>query len=98
MHTEDPDGRIIRHPFIRHEHAHPGRLRSKGVFEQVSADGHEKLGSQALGLGAVGIPIYGIRDFFSGKVLHLVTVPNSRLATTIGHVFLDFLEIYGGTY
>ena len=98
MHTEDPDGPIIRHPFIRREHAHPGRLRSKGVFEQVSADGHEKLGSQALGLGAVGIPIYGIRDFFSGKVLHLVTVPNSRLATTIGHVFLDFLEIYGGTY
>ncbi|KAK7684325.1 hypothetical protein QCA50_012649 [Cerrena zonata] len=41
----------------------------------------------------LGIPVYGLRDKFSGKILHLVA--NARLATTIGHVHLDFLEIYG---
>ena len=98
MKTEDPTEPLVRHPFNRRQTVHTGTLQSKGVFAEVSRDGHEKLGPQALGLGNVGIPIYGIRDFFSGKVLHLVVVPNARLAATIGHVYLDFLEVYGGMF
>ncbi|KAJ3727494.1 hypothetical protein C8R42DRAFT_694050 [Lentinula raphanica] len=45
-------------------------------------------------LGGVGLPIYGIKDQWSSFILHLVVVPNNRLATTIGHVHLDCVEKY----
>ncbi|THG94115.1 hypothetical protein EW026_g7292 [Hermanssonia centrifuga] len=63
---------------------------------QVNCDGHEKFASLALGMGPVGIPVYGIRDKWSGTILHLVVVPNARKAVVIGHLYLDFIEKYGG--
>ncbi|KZT33382.1 hypothetical protein SISSUDRAFT_418902 [Sistotremastrum suecicum HHB10207 ss-3] len=36
-----------------------------------------------------------MKDKFSSRGMTLVVVPNDRLATTIGHVYLDFLEEYG---
>jgi len=43
-------------------------------------------------MGGVGLNLYGIKDQWSSFVLHLVVVPNNRLATTIGHVHLDCVE------
>lgn len=71
-------------------------LVSLGVFHEVNMDGHEKLSSKALKMGPASIPIYGIRDKWSGAILHLVCVPNARLAVAIGHVYLDFVESYSG--
>jgi hypothetical protein len=70
-------------------------LVSIGPFEEIHGDGHEKLGSMALKIGA-GLPIYGLKDKFSRMLLHLVVVPSCREATTIGHVYLDFVAKYGG--
>ncbi|TDL15499.1 hypothetical protein BD410DRAFT_845149 [Rickenella mellea] len=71
-------------------------LKSLGVFQEVNGDGHAKLDEQALRMGAgLGLPIYGLRDKFSGAILWLVVVPNDRLAVTIGHVYCDFIEAYG---
>lgn len=73
-----------------------GRLTGVGPFYEVNCDGHEKLSVMALQMGPVGLPIYGMKDKWTKAFLHLVTVPNARLETTIGHVYLDFVEIYGG--
>jgi hypothetical protein len=43
-------------------------------------------------MGGVGITIYGIKDQWSSFIVHLVAVPNNRLADTIGHVYLDAIE------
>ena len=43
-------------------------------------------------MGGVGFNIYGIKNQWSSFILHLVVVPNNRLATTIGHVYLDCVE------
>lgn len=40
----------------------------------------------------------GIKDQYSSLILHLVVVPNNRLATTIGHVYLDCVGKHGCTY
>jgi hypothetical protein len=49
------------------EHRYPGHKKKKiyrhplsalGPFHEVSSDGHEKLGKQALKMGDVGLPIY----------------------------------------
>ena len=45
-------------------------------------------------MGGVGLNIYGIKDQWSSFILYLVVVPNNRLATTIGHVYLDCIEKY----
>ncbi|KAJ2912173.1 hypothetical protein MD484_g8242, partial [Candolleomyces efflorescens] len=67
-------------------------LCAPGPGWQYHADGHEKLNAQALGMGGVGLNIYGIKDQWSSFLLHLVVVPNNRLADTIGHVYLDMVD------
>ncbi|KAF8591792.1 hypothetical protein K439DRAFT_1611061 [Ramaria rubella] len=52
------------------------QLTSIGVFDDVCCNGHDKANAQALQLGS-----------WSSAILHMVVVPNDRLATTIGHVF-----------
>ncbi|KAF8174528.1 hypothetical protein K438DRAFT_1609522, partial [Mycena galopus ATCC 62051] len=71
-----------------------GQLKAVGPMEEVHCDGHEKLGSKALRMGPVGIPIYGFRDHI-GMVLYPTVVPNDRNEETIGHVYLDFVEVTG---
>ncbi|KAF8582864.1 hypothetical protein K439DRAFT_1617989 [Ramaria rubella] len=70
------------------------QLTSIGVFNDICCDGYDKANMQALQLGLVILPIYGFQCKWSGAILHMVVVPNDRLATTIGHVFLDFIESY----
>lgn len=71
-------------------------LTAQGVFQEIHCDGHEKLSTAALKMGPVGISIYGYRDKGSTVVPHLVTVPDARHAVVIGHVYLDFVEEFGG--
>ncbi|KAF7371823.1 hypothetical protein MVEN_00039000 [Mycena venus] len=69
-------------------------LDAIGVFQEIHVDGHEELGEKALCMGpGIGIDIYGMRDHV-GKILWLVSIPNSRLSDTIGHVFLDIVSTY----
>ena len=70
-------------------------LAAIGPNYQHHADGHDKLSAQGLMMGGVGLPIYGIKDQWCAFVLHLVVVPNNRVATTIGHVHLDCIETHG---
>lgn len=73
-----------------------GTLNSDGPLREISADGHEKLNSQALQMGPVTLPIYGMRDKWSGAVLLCRVVPDDRNQETIAHLYLDFVEMYGG--
>jgi hypothetical protein len=95
MRANDPGGAQRREPGSMGK-IKRGNLTSLGVFHEVNMDGHEKLSGTALQMGVAGIPIYGIRDKCSGAILHLVVVPNARLAVAIGHVYLDFVEAFGG--
>lgn len=67
-----------------------------GLNQQHHADGFEKLNAQALQMGGVGLNIYGTKDQWSSFLLHLVVVPNNRLAATIDHVYLDYATKYEG--
>jgi hypothetical protein len=69
-----------------------------GPWHQLHWDGHEKMGSQALNMGGVGLPIYAGKDQFSAFVPIMRVIPNVRLGNTIGHFFLDVIEENGCTY
>ncbi|KAJ7874312.1 hypothetical protein B0H14DRAFT_3083423 [Mycena olivaceomarginata] len=71
-------------------------LSALGPFHEVSSDGHEKLGTQALKMGDIRIPIYGWKDKWTAYLLKLNVVPESRTNAAIGHLFLDFVEEIGG--
>ncbi|KAG6907095.1 hypothetical protein DXG01_010544 [Tephrocybe rancida] len=87
-----PEGLALRFPGVRGIKRKP--LDAIGPFHQDHSDGHDKLNAQALRMGEVCLPIYGIKDQYTSFVKHLVTVPNNRLATTIGHVHLDCIDKY----
>ncbi|KZS86609.1 hypothetical protein SISNIDRAFT_420719, partial [Sistotremastrum niveocremeum HHB9708] len=88
----DPLGTSRRFPGKIKDKPLRGRLTAIGPGAEINCDGHDKLGAQALTMGDIGLPIYGMKDKYSGYVLHLVVVPNNRLETAIGHVYLDMLE------
>lgn len=67
---------------------------ARGVNHEGTADGYEKLSSQALQMGPVGFGIYAIREKLSGRVLHAACVPNVRESSTIGHVYLDMASLH----
>lgn len=71
-------------------------LSGHGIWQELHCDGHEKLGKQALMMGSVGLPIYGMKDRWSNAILYLQCIPNDHLADAIGHAYLDFVEGYGG--
>lgn len=70
-------------------------LNCLGPWHQFHWDGHEKIGSQALEMGGVGLPIYAGKDQYSTFVPIMRVLPNVRLGDTIGHFFLDLVEDYG---
>ncbi|KAF8886422.1 hypothetical protein CPB84DRAFT_1816716 [Gymnopilus junonius] len=90
--TYAPEGLARRFPGVNR--IPRSKLSALGPNHQHHADGHEKLNAQALNMGGVGLNIYGVKDQWSSYILHLVVVPNNRLATTIGHVYLDAVEKY----
>jgi hypothetical protein len=95
MLANDPQGAELRYPGARGEIVQKV-LQAYGIFHEVNCDGHEKFSSLALGLGPVGIPIYGMRDKWLGVILQLTAVPNARKAVVVGHLYLDLIETYSG--
>lgn len=85
-----PEGLAARYPGAKR--IKRSALHAIGPFHQDHQDGHDKLNAQALQMGDVSLPIYGIKDQWTSFIKHLVTVPDNRLATTIGHVHLDCVE------
>jgi hypothetical protein len=51
-------------------------------WHQLHWDGHEKIGSQALDMGGVGLPVYAGKDQFSSFVPVMQVLPNVRLGDT----------------
>ncbi|KAF6748401.1 hypothetical protein DFP72DRAFT_992260 [Ephemerocybe angulata] len=91
-----PEGFDIRYPGNKHSKPHRTPLTSLGPFNEISADGHEKLDSKTLQMGTISLPIYVYRDKFSGYILKLVVLPDARKAVALGHVFLDLMSEIGG--
>jgi hypothetical protein len=53
---------------------------------------------EALWMGDISLPIYGYYDKWSGYLLKLVVLPDSRKAAPMGHVYLDLIAEYGGMH
>lgn len=97
MLEECPEGFDARYPGRTKAKIPRVALTSIGPFHEVCGDGHEKLGAQALKLGNdVGISIYTYKDKFSDVVLKASVVRHCRSPAAIGHLYLDFIEEYGG--
>jgi len=56
-----------------------------GTWHQLHWDSHEKLGTQALDMGDVALPIYAGKDQISSFVPVMHVIPNDRIAKTIGN-------------
>jgi hypothetical protein len=91
-----PEGPVLRYPGRQKPKIPRKALEAIGPWHQVCGDGHEKLGAQALNMGGVGLPIYGYRDMWTGNMLSLATLPNSRSPGALGHFLLDLIEHHGG--
>ncbi|KAF5346279.1 hypothetical protein D9757_014839 [Collybiopsis confluens] len=85
--TEEPDGFQAREPTAKK--IKRGVLVCLGPHHEWSGDGHDKL-------SAIGFPIWGIRDVWSGKWLGLWVVPNNRLKIVIAYLFLLLVHKLGG--
>jgi hypothetical protein len=95
MWEEFPEGAAARHPHLKRDLVRRVALTALGPWHQICADGHEKMGAQALRAG-VGLPIYGWVDMFSSKILFLQVVPDCRSGGAMAHLKLDMIEEHGG--
>ncbi|KAF6743850.1 hypothetical protein DFP72DRAFT_1079477 [Ephemerocybe angulata] len=91
-----PEGAEKRAPGYKHTQIYRVPLMAYGPFHEISADGHEKLNAQALRMGDINFPIYAYRDKWSGYLLKIAVLPNTRTAAAIGHLYLDLVSEYGG--
>ena len=89
MKAQDPESFDARQPTAKRIHRTP--LVALGPNHEWSADGHDKL-------TAIGFPIYGIQDKWSGRWLGLWVLPNNRLKTAIGYVYLQLIHRHGGEH
>ncbi|KAF7302852.1 hypothetical protein MKEN_01247400 [Mycena kentingensis (nom. inval.)] len=96
MNREFPMGAQIRYPGRKKSQVFRTPLAAFGPYHEISADGHEKLGAQALQMGGVGLPIYALKDKWTAELLKMDVVPNDRTNAAIGHLFLDFVAEKGG--
>lgn len=76
-------------PISKKKHCVP--LVVLGPHYEWSGDGHDKL-------SAIGYPIWGIRDVWSGKWLGLWVLPNNCLKLAIAYLYLSLVEELGGIY
>ncbi|KAF6744660.1 hypothetical protein DFP72DRAFT_825334 [Ephemerocybe angulata] len=96
MHTIAPEGFEERRPGAPRKEIPRVGLVSLGPFHEISADGHEKLNSQALQMGDISLPIYAYRDKWSGYILKIIVIPDARKAAPLAHVYLDLVREYSG--
>jgi len=87
MRDQHPEGFTNREPTAKK--IKRGVLVCLGPHHEWSGDGHDKL-------TAIGFPIWGVRDVWSGRWLGLWVVPNNRFKDTIGYLFLKLVYEYGG--
>ncbi|KZT52241.1 hypothetical protein CALCODRAFT_531664 [Calocera cornea HHB12733] len=78
------EGNTHRRAPGKRKRVHLTSLWSLGPSEEWSGDGHDKLARMAL-------PIWGLRDKASRRLLGLWVVPNSRLQTVPAALFLEVL-------
>jgi hypothetical protein len=88
-----PEGALLRKPGGKSKIARKS-LKIVGPWQEIHADGHEKLDSKALMMGPVGIGIYGFRQHV-GFIQYLKVVPNARSSAVVGHLYLDMIEDAG---
>ena len=69
-------------------------LNCLGPWHQLHGDGHEKLGSQALEMGGVCLPIYAFKDQYSTFVPLMRVLPDVHLKNTIGHLYWDLADLH----
>jgi len=98
MHEHYPSGFDLRFPGKTKKPIRRVPLFSLGPFHEVSADGHEKIGQQALMMGDIGLPIYAYKDKWSDTLCFMKLVRDARKPGPIGHVYLDFVTEIGGQY
>ena len=89
MKRQAPEGFAARAPTAKKLHREP--LVSLGPHHEWSADGHNKL-------AAIGFPIWGVRDKWSGKWLGLWVIPNNRLKDAIAYLYLELVGQLKGEY
>ena len=87
MHLQDWDGFSICEPSAKK--VKRGVLVALGPHHEWSGDGHDKL-------AAIGFPIWGVRDKWSGKWLGLWVLPNNRLKAAITFLYLLLINEYSG--
>lgn len=87
MKLHQPEGFESREPTAKKIPC--GHLHALGPHDCWSMDGHDKLSER-------GLPIYGIRDKWSGKWLGLWVVPNNRLGSVVAYLYLSLVHEYGG--
>lgn len=83
MHLLDPAGFDQRRPTSKKVHRVP--IVVLGPDYEVSLDGHDKL-------SAIGFPIYGARDVWSGKWHGAWVLPNNRYKVAIAYVYLSLIK------
>lgn len=96
MFADNPAGFDARMPGKRKATIPRTALTSVGPFREISSDGHEKLAHLALRMGDLGFPIYAFKDKWSDFLLYIRVLPNARTLRALAHLFLDFIEEYGG--
>ncbi|KAF9522685.1 hypothetical protein CPB83DRAFT_822529, partial [Crepidotus variabilis] len=96
MRENFPDSADKRFPGYKRQPVRRQALTALGPFHEIAGDGHEKIGALALQMEGLGLPIYGYRDKWSGKLLKLDVVPDCRSNGAIGHLFLDLVLALGG--
>ncbi|KIJ48438.1 hypothetical protein M422DRAFT_247775 [Sphaerobolus stellatus SS14] len=87
MQLQDPDGFLLRQPGSRKIKCF--QLVVLGPHQEWSGDGHDKL-------TAIGFPVWGVRDVWSGVWLGLWVLPNNRLKAAIAYLYLSLVEKMGG--
>ena len=87
MRIQDPVGFELREPHAKKVQRFA--LVSLGPHHEWSGDGHDKL-------MAIGFPVWGMRDKWSGNWLGIWVVPNNRLKATIVYLYLSLVFEYGG--
>ncbi|GJJ06727.1 hypothetical protein Clacol_000923 [Clathrus columnatus] len=83
MRKHEPGGFELRQSSSKKAKCSP--ITVLGPHHEWSGDGHDKL-------SAIGFPLWGVRDVWSGAWLGLWVVPNNRLKAAIAYIFLSLVE------
>jgi len=89
MRAQDPDGFLAREPTAKKIKC--GVLVSLGPHHEWSVNSHDKL-------TAIGFPIWGVRDKWSGRWLGLWVIPNNQFRFAIAYLYLKLVAELEGVF